>query len=655
MFRVLTCLTTEHDWRLVAIAGAICFLGGFVAMNVFHRARATAAGTRATWLVGGGIATGSGIWATHFIAMLAYDPGVGIAFEIGLTALSLATAIVITGIGLSIAVYAPTGWGAPLGGVIVGAGMASMHYTGISAAEISGSFSFDPVFVAASIVVGMVLSTAAIAVAMHRPDLRSTLVAALLYTAAIAALHFTAMAAIEIAPDPSRTADASSLSPALLAMAVAGVIITALGAIFVGVLIDQRFEQNQRLGVALDNMSQGLVMFDASARLILVNDRYRQMYGLSPEHAKPGWSLRQLLEARVKVGTFTSDVDRYLAEVLPQLREGTAIDKTVETKDGLIYAISNRPLAGGGWVSTHQDVTSQRQQQKEHERLVAHEQRRVAVDAAISAFRQRVESMLQTVGDNAIAMRSTAANLFAASNQTSERAEGAVAASNEASANVEIAASAAEELSSSIAEISRQLGQTNNLVAVAVKEAGATNEEIRGLAQAAQKIGDVVKLIQDVAGQTNLLALNATIEAARAGEAGRGFAVVAAEVKSLAVQTGKATEEIASQIAAVQGSTSTAVQAIARIADRMQEISRFTAAAATSVVQQNAATQEISQNVAGAVRGTRSTVMVLADVAGAATESHRSAEIVLSAAEAVETAAASVRAEVEDFLHKVAL
>ena len=132
------------------------------------------------------------------------------------------------------------------------------------------------------------------------------------------------------------------------------------------------------------------------------------------------------------------------------------------------------------------------------------------------------------------------------------------------------------------------------MVRVSVNEAETTNEQIAGLADAAQKIGDVVKLIRDIAGQTNLLALNATIEAARAGEAGRGFAVVASEVKSLAVQTAKATEEIAAQILAVQGSTTIAVDAIRNIAGRMKEISSYTSAVAASVEQQNAATGEIS-------------------------------------------------------------
>ena len=150
-----------------------------------------------------------------------------------------------------------------------------------------------------------------------------------------------------------------------------------------------------------------------------------------------------------------------------------------------------------------------------------------------------------------------------------------------------------------------------------------TNDDIADLAQAAQKIDDVVKLIQSVAGQTNLLALNATIEAARAGAAGKGFAVVASEVKALAVQTAKATDDIGSQIAAVQTSTQSAVRAIGNITARMQEIQQFTGAIATSVEQPNAATGEISDNVAAAASGTKSVVGVLQRVSGAIADMHK--------------------------------
>ena len=329
-------------------------------------------------------------------------------------------------------------------------------------------------------------------------------------------------------------------------------------------------------------------------------------------------------------------------------------NSTIEVR-GQIISVNNRPTPGGGWVSTHEDISEQRRQNQERDLNTAQEQRRAAMEAAIAVFRPRVETMLKTVGEHAKAMRSTASTLFAASSKTSQRADGAVDTSNEASMNVEIAAGAAEELSATIAEISRQLEQTNRIVTTAVSEAGTTNEQIGSLAQSAQKIGDVVKLIQDVAGQTNLLALNATIEAARAGEAGRGFAVVASEVKSLAVQTAKATEEISGQIAAVQTSTGAAVEAIGRIAQRMKEISAYTSAAAASVHQQQAATGEISENVMSAAQSAKEIVNVLSDVTGAATETRGSAETVLAASQAVETAAADLREEVEGFLQKVAV
>ena len=413
--------------------------------------------------------------------------------------------------------------------------------------------------------------------------------------------------------------------------------------------------ENRRLLDAVDNMSQGLCMFDAQGRINLVNHRYMSMYKLSPAIVKPGCPLRDLIQHRKDTGLFTGDVDAYCKKIRENVSKGDSAHVYVQASDGRIVLAKNEPLPGGGWVSTHEDVTDRRKAEEERAAINEQEQRRAAVDASIASFRPQVEKLLARVADSAAAMRETAAMLFGASEQTSERAETAVHAFHEASANVETAAVAADELSHSIAEISRQLHHTSDVVSVATDEARATDGEIAGLASGAQKIGDVVKLIRNIAGQTNLLALNATIEAARAGKAGRGFAVVASEVKSLAVQTSRATEEITSHILAVQDSTGGAVEAIRNIAGRMQEINQHTTAVAASVEQQNSATGEISQNVASVAQGTGHAVAVLGQVSGAATETRSSAQIVRDASQTVEAAVANLRAEVEDFLAKVAV
>ncbi len=241
------------------------------------------------------------------------------------------------------------------------------------------------------------------------------------------------------------------------------------------------------------------------------------------------------------------------------------------------------------------------------EEQAAKEREEAAKDARVSLANDldaQIGGMIETVSSAATQMETTATSLISTA-ETASRQSGAVsAASEEASTNVQTVASASEELSSSIQEISRQIAEATKVANSAVDEAKRTNEIVQGLATGADEIGNIVGLINDIADQTNLLALNATIEAARAGEAGKGFAVVASEVKSLASQTGQATEEIASKVQTMQSTTGDAVGAIGTISETIGKIDDISANIASAMEEQGAVTQEIARNVQEAAAGT---------------------------------------------------
>jgi methyl-accepting chemotaxis protein len=202
--------------------------------------------------------------------------------------------------------------------------------------------------------------------------------------------------------------------------------------------------------------------------------------------------------------------------------------------------------------------------------------------------------------------------------KTTGQVSSAAGASTQTSSNVQAVAAGAEELAASVGEISRQASDALSISRQAVMQADETSTIVSGLAEAAERIGDVVKLINNIADQTNLLALNATIEAARAGEAGRGFAVVASEVKSLAAQTAKATDDISSQIAEVQGATGNAVGVIEAISQTISRINEISSAIAASVEEQASVTQSISSNMQVAAKGVNEVNDSLSDIAESA-------------------------------------
>ncbi len=289
----------------------------------------------------------------------------------------------------------------------------------------------------------------------------------------------------------------------------------------------------------------------------------------------------------------------------------------------------------------------------EQRNRIAAEARRAEMIQFADQFEAAVGSIVANVSSSAAQLESAADTLTQTAETTQSLSTHVAGASEEASSNMQSVAAATEELSMSVDEIGRQVHESSRIAANAVRQANQTDERIGELSRAAQDIGDVVKLITAIAEQTNLLALNATIEAARAGEAGRGFAVVASEVKSLASQTAKATDEISSHILGMQSATRESVTAIKEISSTIGQISEIAATIATAVQQQSAATQEIAGNVQNVAQGTEEVANNISQVNSGATQTGAASAEVLSSAQTLSAESARLREELDRFMGSV--
>jgi diguanylate cyclase (GGDEF)-like protein/PAS domain S-box-containing protein len=285
MFRIYNCIAYAHDLRLVGLAALVCVLASFAAINLLRHARKSHGQMRGLWLAVSAISTGFGIWATHFIAMLAFTPGIPSGYNIVLTILSLVAAILLTGAGLAVSLTPNWRHGPWIGGAIVAGGIAAMHYTGMAAFEVAGIILWDPVLVAASIMLGAAIGAVALPVGLHGSNEKWKVGGAVLLTLAICSHHFTAMAAVSIIPDPTVEISQTALPAGWLAVGVAIASFGIIGLALAGVVLDIRDHRRSEREVDrmrdLANASvEGLLVCDGEV-IVSVNTSFARLAGLS--------------------------------------------------------------------------------------------------------------------------------------------------------------------------------------------------------------------------------------------------------------------------------------------------------------------------------------------------------------------------------------
>ena len=376
MFRILSCVGGHHDIRLVGLAAIVCLVTSFVAINLFRRACVTQNRTRAAWIAISGIVSGCSIWATHFIAMLAYEPGLPVAYDELLTGLSFLVAVAVMALALGIAAVGTTRATALIGGALVGVAIAAMHYIGMLALEVPGRVSWAPDLTITAIALGIIFGMIAMEAARRHDKVATMLIATLALAAAILSLHFIAMSSIVIVPDPTRLVTPSSIDPSVLALCIAMATTFVLAAGTVGSIVDQHMTtQGEQLAAALHNMSQGLCMLNKDFQAVVVNSRFREMFCVPASQISLPMPMAKLMDLAERTVPFEPGNRAAIRDWAKELAGGRKSGKTIFRRtDGRIFSISHEHMPSiDGWVETFEDITERRQAEEKIAYMARHD------------------------------------------------------------------------------------------------------------------------------------------------------------------------------------------------------------------------------------------------------------------------------------------
>jgi signal transduction histidine kinase len=368
MFKIYLCITTQHDWRLVAAAALVCASATLATFFLYSKVPAFPLGRRVTWLALTGLVAGSGIWTTHFVAMLAFETGLPTGYDALGTLGSFLVAVVCTGLGFTVGssprLNAHRRLAALAGGVIVGLGIALMHYVGMSGYRTAGVLTWSAPYVAASILIGALAAAAALSVAAPGCSRRRQWTGAALLTAGIVGMHFTGMAAVTILPDAALTVPASLMSDLLMAVCAIGAAALIMLTVLLGATFDAASHNRalKNLSEALDVMAESMCFYDPDERLVVWNTRFAEDWN----HIGPlvaGLSYEDMVRASIANGGYSLSAGReaeILAERVAEFRTG-ASSSDLLARDGRWLRVSHRRTAGGGTVTMGVDITSLKQ------------------------------------------------------------------------------------------------------------------------------------------------------------------------------------------------------------------------------------------------------------------------------------------------------